>query len=207
MNQGNTFKNTSTANKPAPINPFARALAETEKNSSNSSIKNNDQGDLNNPFGTTYDAKKIQAEQQKERRKLELRRRLHEQVNPVDSTKLFDARHKQVKEEIEKLKAELKALAVDVVKFNKEIELTLMTEIGDPGQEGKYYISFFQKLRAFIMLLRQRIKSARTWASQFKSKKKKRKVSAGVVIEGSGAEKTGSVYDMMHHERSNAFGG
>lgn len=215
---------TSKSQSKHAANPFARALAETEQNalsqgksgakpdlSGLSGLDNlgNDFGQFGatNPFGTTYDAEKMRQEQADKARKERMRRQLHEQINPVDSTKLFDARHKQVKEEIDKLRVELKALAQDVSKFHKEVELTLMTEVGDPGQEGKYYINFFQQLRAFIMLLRQKIKSARTWASQMNSKKKKRKIAAGIVLEGKSHEKTTGVYDMMHHERSNAFGG
>lgn len=218
-NRGNT---TGKGSSVASQNPFARALAEAEKLAS----QNNGQpgtssepgfpgmpnmdgiGGFDRFGGQKFDQEALIAEQKAKARKEQLRRQLHEQINPVDSTRVFDARQKQVKEEIDKLRHELKALAQEVAAFHKEIELTLMTEIGSqPGMEGKYYINFFQQLRAFIMLLRQKIKSARTWASAAGQKKKKKMVGAGIVIDGAAHEQTKSVYDMMHHERSNAYGG
>ncbi len=215
-NRGTTTgKNSSVASQ----NPFARALAEAEKlasqNGNQASTTNepgfpglDGPGGFNQFGGQKFDQASLLQEQQEKAKKERMRRQLHEQINPVDSTKLFDARQKQVKEEIDKLRYELKALSQEVSAFNKEIELTLMTEVGlHPGMEGKYYINFFQQLRAFIMLLRQKIRSARTWANTAGQKKKKKMVGAGIVIDGSSHEQTKSVYDMMHHERSNAYGG
>lgn len=215
-NRGTTTgKNSSVASQ----NPFARALAEAEKLASQNGNQSNSAsepgfpgldglGGFNQFGGKKFDQASLLQEQQEKAKKERMRRQLHEQINPVDSTKLFDARQKQVKEEIDKLRYELKALSQEVRAFNKEIELTLMTEVGlHPGMEGKYYINFFQQLRAFIMLLRQKIRSARTWASAAGQKKKKKMVGAGIVIDGAAHEQTKSVYDMMHHERSNAYGG
>lgn len=156
-----------------------------------------------------FDQEAFIHEQQEKAKRERIRKQLHDQINPVDATKVYDARQKQVKEEIDKLRQELKALAIEVSQFNKEVEMTLMTEVGShPGMEGKYYITFFQQLRSFIVLLREKVRSARTWANQFGAKKKKKRVvGAGIVVEGSGHEQTKSVFDMMHHERSNAYGG
>ena len=218
-NRGSTTgKNASVASQ----NPFARALAEAEKQASESNGQSGAKSEpsfpgfpgmdglsgLNQFGGGQLNQEQLLLEQQEKAKKERLRRQLHEQINPVDTTKVFDARQKQVKEEINKLRAELKALAGEVAAFHKEIEITLMTEVGShPGMEGKYYLNFFQQLRAFIMLLRQKIRSARTWASTAGQKKKKKMVAAGIVIDGSAHEQTKSVYDMMHHERSNAYGG
>lgn len=215
-NRGTTTgKNSSVASQ----NPFARALAEAEKLASQNGNQSNSAsepgfpgldglGGFNQFGGKKFDQASLLREQQEKAKKERMRRQLHEQINPVDSTKLFDARQKQVKEEIDKLRYELKALSQEVRAFNKEIELTLMTEVGShPGMEGKYYLNFFQQLRAFIILLRQKIRSARTWASTAGQKKKKKMVGAGIVIDGAAHEQTKSVYDMMHHERSNAYGG
>ncbi len=210
-----TGKNASVASQ----NPFARALAEAEKQASenNGQTKGNLEpgfpsldnfGNLGQFGGNQLNQEQLLLEQQEKAKKERLRRHLHEQINPVDTTKVFDARQKQVKEEIDKLRIELKALSMEVAAFHKEIEITLMTEVGSqPGMEGKYYLNFFQQLRAFIMLLRQKIRSARTWASTAGQKKKKKMVAAGIMIDGSAHEQTKSVYDMMHHERSNAYGG
>ncbi len=218
-NRGNTTGKSSSV---ASQNPFARALAEAEKLASQNNGQSGSKSEpgfpgfpsmdglnsLNQFGGSQFDQEALIAEQQEKAKKERLRRQLHDQINPVDSTRIFDARQKQVKEEIDKLRHELKALSQEVSAFHKEIELTLMTEVGShPGMDGKYYLNFFQQLRAFIMLLRQKIKSARTWASAAGQKKKKKMVGAGIVIDGAAHEQTKSVYDMMHHERSNAYGG
>ncbi len=203
------------------INPFARALAETE-NSYSSPQKPMD-APLN-PFSEALaraggafpqDTSKNTDWQEQQRALLEkqrnkeiLRKKLHDQVNQIDMRAVYDAREKQVKREIDQLRAELKLLAKEVGAFHKEIEVTLHTEVGHPGQTGKYYLTFFRDLKNFIILLRQKIHSARTWATQFHAKqKKKQRGSAGLQIAGQQHEQTKTVYDMMHHERSSTYSG
>lgn len=206
------------------VNPFARALAETEKHSPDSPLKDGNINPFSEALAKTgggfadssfnqFDPKYLEKQQKEaeEKARLEaLRKKRHDEINPVDRTQLFDARRKQELKEIEKIRQELKLLAKDIVKFNKEVDITLMGEVPDAGMEGKYHKNFFQQLRALIMLLRQRVKSARTWATQLRqkaAKKKKRKGAAGIMIDGAAHEQTKSVYDMMHHERSNAYSG
>lgn len=223
MNNSGTKKPAFSTTNGGNSNPLARALAETEKGLSDSTprlnpfsealSRKNDQSasGLNadsNPFASTWaEQQKLQAEKLQKRNML--RKRLHERINPVDNHELFSAREKRVKEEIDKLREDLKLLARDVVSFEKEIDMTLLSNIADAGSDGTYYQSFFQKLRALILLLRQKIKSARTWASQVQSKKSKKKKRGGaLILEGKGGhEKTKTVFDMMHHEVSNARSG
>jgi len=111
-----------------------------------------------------------QAELIEQQKREALRKKLHDQINPVDARDVFSAREKQVAREIDELRKELRLLVGDVAKFEKEVEITLMTEVVDPGQQGKYFLAFFQQLRTFIMLLRQKIKSAHTWSSALNQK-------------------------------------
>jgi hypothetical protein len=206
----------------AGVNPFARALAETEKSGQEDTSKSMDRNPFSDALARTGgdfggfpnpDSNYWQQQQKELARQQEqeaLRKKLHDQVNPVDMTDVFNARRKKEKEDIKQLREELRHLAVELKKFHKEIEITLMTNVADPGTEGTYHRNFFQQLRAFIMLLRQKIRSARTWAHQMQSKaqkKKKRKGSAGLAIEGRGHEQTKTIFDMMHHERSSTYGG
>jgi hypothetical protein len=206
--------------KPGPINPFARALAETEQGAysqqqpqentspfSDALARTGGQfGDLSN--GISPDVLKQQEEAvKKERQREALRKKLHDQVNPTETTALFDAREREVKREIDQLRAELKLLVKDVATFEREVEMTLMTEVVSPGQTGSYFINFFHKLRSFIMLLRQKIKSANTWLKASNGKKKKKSKQPGLQIAGLSHEKTSTVQDMMHHERSSTYGG
>ena len=179
------------------IDPFTQALARSGGQS--------DWADQLDPSLTNPNYKK---DLEKQKRLEKMRARLHEQINPVSEHQVFAAREKQVKEEIDKLRIELQGLAQDVAAFDKEVELTLMTQVSHP-KEGKYYIAFFQKLRAFIMLLRQKIKSAKTWATAINGKKSKKRyhAGAGIVMASSGYEQTKDVFDTMHHERSMTYGG
>lgn len=211
----------SAKSQKGSINPFARALAETEQSTysqANTTADNKSPfsdalartggqfGDLSN--GVSPDFLKQQQEQMlKERQRAALRKKLHDQINPTEQTALFDAREREVKREIDQLRQELKMLAKDISKFEREVELTLMTEVVEPGQSGTYFINFFHKLRSFIMLLRQKVKSASTWIKASKRKKRKKSKQPGLQIGGLSHEKTSTVQDMMHHERSSTYGG
>ncbi len=202
------------------VNPFARALAEAERTSyaqrtHSDAVPTNGQ-DTFMPAGEpssqepafSPDMLKMQQEEAARLQRLEvMRKRLHEQINPVDTTALFDAREREVKKQIDSLRAELKMLVKDVAHFEKEVEVTLMTQIVEPGQKGSYFITFFSKLRMFIMFLRQKIKSARTWLNTSKGKARKKGKKPGLVIDGQSHEKTTTVQDMMHHERNNNYAG
>lgn len=211
------------------VNPFARALAETEQGLSAPQSPQGLSKDQNSMFSQALaganggdklsqnmdpDALRRQQEEAEKQRKKELmRKKLHDQVNPVDMIDVFNNREKKVKEEIEKVRKELKMLAQEIAALHKDVDIAVTQEVVNPGQDGAYYLSFFQKLRAFIMLLRKKIKSARTWAQQVhskKSKKKKRrgrKGSAGIEVGGAVREKGKAVHDMMHHEQSTVYSG
>jgi hypothetical protein len=223
----NKFKTTSTQNN--SVNPFARALAETEKGLGDNDQRTSlpDQNSLlsqalartgghlgdNNPSESMSDpdALRRQQEEAAEKQKKELqRRRLHEQINPVETTAVFNAQEKRVTEELEKTRKELRALLQEVKGLYKDVDIQSFKQVVNPGQEGKYYISFFQQLRIFIMFLRQKVHSARTWAQQMHSKSSKRKnkhFSTGIDFGGQNFEQSKSVFDTMHHERSTSYSG
>ena len=223
MNQLVQSKPSAKTQNSGSVNPFARALAETEKstdfqpNSSSSTGLDAFREALMKAQGGDASSKATAGlgdmqsedyfEQQKEemRRQQEramLRKKLHDRVNPVDTQALFDARDKQVKDQIDKIRHELKMLSGEVTSLNKEVELTLMTKISDPGEKGAYYLTFFDQLRSLIQLLRKNVKSASTWLQSHKGKQKK-----GLQITGKNYQKTSTVQNMMHHERSNSYAG
>jgi len=218
----------SPAKSRPSVNPFAQALADAEREkqsggnlppSQNSDLfrdalaqTGGNFGDFSSPNNDQSQSQNL-AEQQRQleekRKKEALRRKLHERVNPVETINVFSAREEQVKKEIDLLRQELRGLSKEIASFHKEVELTLMTEVSNPGADGKYYLSFFQQLRSFIMLLRQKVSSARTWSTQMHSKKNKKngKAGAGMMISGQDYEKTTTIQDMMHHERSSTYSG
>ncbi len=199
----NSLRPNSSTPSPQGINPFARALAEARgaQGQSTDTVTNNSGMDNLDP---AEQQRKLEETQKRER----LRQQLHKQVNPVEARDVFNARESQVKKEIDNIRHELKLLSQEVAAFSQEIDMTLMSNVVSPGQEGKYYLSFFQQLRAFIMLLRQKIHSARTWATTMHGKKsKKKRKGAGLEISGQQYEQTATVFDRMHHERSTVYSG
>lgn len=212
-----------TSKKPQSANPFARALAEQERNLMNNPDKKQDANSLfsqalsktGGQFPEDMSPEQMakqQEEAEKQRKKEIARKKLHDQINPVDMVDVFSAREKRVKEEIDKVRNELKLLARDVAKLHKEVDITLMAEVSNPGQDGAYYINFFQQLRNWIMLLRQQIKSAQTWMKQMHSKntkkKKHKKFGAGIDLGASkGFEQSKAVFESMHHENNAVYGG
>lgn len=213
----------STAKRKPATNPLAQALAETEREKRYSSQP----GDNTNPFSealartgnnsnsvtdlfqkpSMMDQQRQQEELIAQQKKEVLKKKLHDRINPIDITDVFSAREKQVKQEIEQIREELKLLAKDFQKFYRNIDQTLYTQQIDPGIEGKYYLNFFHQLRAFIMLLRQKLSSANTWATQLQARGKKKQQKQGLMIGGTGYEKTSTIQDMMHHERSSQYSG
>ena len=212
-------KTSSSQVKPGSINPLAQSLAETERGY-NTQPNPNAQG--NSLFGEAlartggqmdnFDQndpaamERQREEWEKQQKKEALRRRLHDQINPVDTTDVFSTRERQVLQEIEKTREELKKLADEMQLMQKEVDIAVYQQVVSPGQKGTYYFNFFHQLRQFIMLLRQKVHSARAWLqqSQAKSKKKRKR---GMEFGGQQFEQTKTVFDMMHHERSNAYSG
>lgn len=202
----------------ASVNPFAAALAETEKHSYSepqpqaspvnpfSEALSRTGGALPN-FDQAQSREKQAAEAREQQRKEVLRKRLHDQVNPVDTVDLFNAREKKVKEEIEAIRKELEFLIQDIKAVARGFDIEIQKAIVDPGFEGKYHISLFQKFRLFIHLLRQRVKSGGSWATMLNGKKGKKKRSGPGMEMGTGHEKTSTVHDMMHNERSSMYSG
>jgi hypothetical protein len=146
----------------------------------------------------------LQQEKEEELKKKQMREKLHRMVNPVEQNEIFSAKKERSKARIEEVRKELKKLAAEIAKFYKEVDVTLTQEVASPGMEGTYHQNFFEKLKQWIQMLRQKVRSARTWAKQMKQKKKKKKRHIGLNFKANEAKAT---HDMLHHERSNAYSG
>jgi hypothetical protein len=183
----------------------------------NSSFPGLDQfGGTNGPmqnFGTQNSEFNQFQQQQEELKKQEYKRKnleLHKKINPVDAKDIFDARKEATKKKIDNIRKELKNLSKEIRKFHKEIDITLMGRVTNSGFEGIGDESFFDKLRAFIILLTQKVRSARTWAQQ-NSKKKKKMAKRGKGLgkqmsESSGAEQRGNMEQFFNNERGDNWG-
>lgn len=73
---------------------------------------------------------------------------------------LFKRSEQEVKTEIQAILAELKQLALSSKKLAKEVQTAAVQA---PVEPGAYHVSFFQKLRETVLLLRQRIDDSATW--------------------------------------------
>lgn len=203
-------------------NPFARALAESEKSTYS---QKSDLSTDNNLFGETLakaggqlpedanpEEREKWLEQMEEKRKKEqMRQKLHDQVNPVDQEEIFNAQKQRTKKELEEVRKELKKLSEEITKFHKEVDVQVTQQVVEQGREGVGLKSYFQKLRDVIILLTKRVRSARTWMQQQaqanKKKKQQRKVRGGVLAGPGKTNEAKAVFDMMHHERSSAYSG
>jgi hypothetical protein len=165
-------------------------------------------GENNQPHTLEDQQKQIELEHKKAQKEA-LRKKLHDQLNPVETHDIFSAKQRRVQEDLEATRREIKQLAIEISKLHRDIDIAASQSIVTPSDDGTYYVSFFQKLRNFIMLLRQKVKSARSWAQQANAKKAKMKQrkTPGLEISGSKPDQTKAVFDMMNHERSSTYGG
>ncbi len=165
-----------------------------------------DFGGYNSEFGALQKQQEELKKQEYERKRLEL----HKKVNPVDAKDVFDAREEATKKKIDRIRKDLKNLAQEIKKFHKEIDIVLMGRVTNPGLEGTGDENFFDRLRAFIILLTQQVRSARTWAQQANAKKKKiAKRAKGLgkqMAESSGYEQRANMDQFFNSERGDNFG-
>ncbi len=205
-----------------PSRPFTEALANTSgggarnfsSTANNSILENNpfnkssfDQfGGYNSEFGALQKQQEDLKKQEYEQKRLEL----HKRINPVDAKDVFDARENATKKKIEQIRKELKNLAQEIKKFHKEIDIVLMGKATNSGLDGTGDENFFDRLRAFIILLTQKVRSARTWAQQANTKKKKiAKRAKGLgkqMAESSGYEQRANMDQFFNSERGDNFG-
>ncbi len=222
MPANHTTSSFPSSSTPGAVNPFARALAEARSGgpSHNDQLENSSGLDPNlsklmNQSGGQYDPfeqkptdifdQQQQLEKARKAEQLKSRRlELHRQINPVDARDVFNARERQVREELEKTRYELQALAQEIAAFNKEIDIVTFQAVVNPGQEGTGTRTFFQKLREWIQLLRQQIHAAQTWATQIKSKKKRKQGLLSLDQNVKGYEETAAVWNSFRDE--NVFG-
>jgi len=172
--QGGDLSNSATKNQPDSLyNPFANALLNSDQSVS----------------------KQQQFEARQQEQKEILRRKLHDRVNPTSVYELFSSREEETKKELEKTRQELELLISEFKETAAEIDLALSSEIVAPGSDGgSYFRNFFHHLREMIMLLRQKVSSARSWAKQAHVKSNKKR--------GLNFKKTKDVQSSINNERN-----
>jgi hypothetical protein len=75
-----------------------------------------------------------------------------------------------LKEQIESIRTELKALAASIKSLNTDIQRSITEAPVDPGI---YHKNFFERLRSILILLREQVDDSRTWMSLYNNRKQK----------------------------------
>lgn len=192
------------------FNPFAKALAETEHESFDRVQPNLNPfsealaktgGSFSSALDTSANKPDLLEEQKKnllaEQEKQLLRKKLHDKVNPVETTEIFIQDELKTKRALEQLRQELVFLVEDIKQFRKELAIATQQRIVSPGISGTYHYNFFNQLRSFVVLVRKSVKEASTWIHTTNGKKQKTK----------GVQATKSAHDKMFHEQKVAFAG
>ncbi len=76
-----------------------------------------------------------------------------------------------LRQEIEKIRSELKALAASMKSLNTEVQKAIDQV---PVNPGIYHKNFFERLRSVLVILREQIKDSNSWASIYTSRKQKK---------------------------------
>jgi len=192
-----------------PVNPFAGSLLENEQKAAATSPSVGKNDEAFNPFanallnspGATSDSdnpellRKQQEEALLAQKKEALRKKLHDKVNPVNTYELFSAKEEKSKEELNQVRKELELLINDIKDLNSDISIAVSQDVVSPGLDGgSYYHNFFHQLRQLIMLMRQKVGSARSWAQQMQVKGKKK--------QGLNYKTTKGVQSSINNERN-----
>lgn len=80
------------------------------------------------------------------------------------------AEEAKIKQQIEAVRAELKALAASLKNFHQEIEQAISAVPVDPGI---YHLNFFERLKSLLKIMQQQVEDSRTWLALWTSRKKK----------------------------------
>jgi hypothetical protein len=77
----------------------------------------------------------------------------------------------QIKQQLEAVRAELKALSKSMQTLNIEIQKAVAET---PVAPGIYHVTFYEKLRAVLQILREQIDDSRTWLALSTKRKQKK---------------------------------
>lgn len=92
------------------------------------------------------------------------------QPRPVEKL-VFDQNQQEIKLQVAAIQEELKKLALSTQNLAKEVKTAAQQT---PVEPGVYHVSFFEKLRQTLVLLKKRIDESATWLAEFNHRAKKR---------------------------------
>ncbi len=88
--------------------------------------------------------------------------------NPESMQSIRRSEDQEVKEKIEKIRNELKALSQSVKNLRQEIAKTVMDV---PVNPGVYHVNFFEQLQSYLQAMKQEIDDSRTWLAAANNRK------------------------------------
>ncbi len=87
---------------------------------------------------------------------------------------LFNNKDREVEQQIEAIRQELKALIAEILSMDSDVIEIQKTIEAPIERAGKYHVSFLEKVRQLLRLVRARLADSKTWLGMCKSKKKQR---------------------------------
>ncbi len=195
--------NQSKSKQQSKVNPFAKALLETggtqtktkktdglgdhvdgtlhyiadsffgSSNTSSSPDTTKDSSSNKNPEQNTSFAEAMQKQQKEHATELETEKKkaTHLQRHKeMQMTEVFNAEQETTKRLIQEINTELDLLVKEIKLVDNSVKTAVFMEEVDPGT---YHVTFFQKLRNFLILMRKRVKESNTWLKMFQGKKAK----------------------------------
>jgi hypothetical protein len=107
----------------------------------------------------------------------------------VIQTQVFDRRQEEIKAQIKALREELKALAGEIAALAQNTQQAIEAEIENPGT---YHVSFFEKLKRSLILLRKQVAESQNWLELSYQRRQSKNA------YWSGFKKSGTKFSMSH---------
>jgi len=96
---------------------------------------------------------------------------MRQEAKPVAPHPVIREDQQKLAQQIESVRAELKAIAASIQSLNKEIG-NAIREV--PVNPGVYHANFFERLKSILKVLREQIDDSRSWLSMHSDRKKKK---------------------------------
>ena len=208
-------QNSPKSNQQLPSNPFATALAETEKNlgpqfadaTSNplSETVAQSGGDWPQPFQDRF----AQEAQLKREQELAIaRQKRHDEINPVEINPIFSQEQEFTRKGLEALRFELVQMLAELKGSHKELATPVFASVETQPGSGKGLRAFFIHLKRIIretialvksavQILKMSVKNSKAWAKVAGGMASKKSKSSFV-----SSNETAWVQQTMHHEVS-----
>jgi hypothetical protein len=148
---------------------------------------------LNSPYGSESNLNPFYPEwnqNPENQARIERHRARHREI--INATPLYDRRQEETNKQIKRLQDELRALAKELANLGTSVQKAIEEEIASPGI---YHLSFFEKLRQYISILRKQVAESKDWLAISNQRKSAQNVYWGNV------KQSGTKF-MLSHERT-----